>query len=201
MLMWAFRNLHWDSVEFCECLPGFEPRFPEDWNLQDRSGGCVRKADLECVNESHANGERDQFLWCLTIWGGDLVNVEQLPDGDSNARSFYIKLAASELNKRGEDLLVFDFGNSSEDTSYELGETNRLWRGEKKEVDLPRFSFASASASTNNFSIENKLGEGGFGSVYKGWEELKNEVMLIAKLQHKNLVKFWDTASSGMRRY
>ncbi|XP_019072717.1 receptor-like serine/threonine-protein kinase SD1-8 isoform X3 [Vitis vinifera] len=271
-----------DSVEFCECLPGFEPRFLEDWNLQDRSGGCVRKADLECVNESHANGERDQFLLvsnvrlpkypvtiqarsamecesiCLNscpcsayayegdecrIWGGDLVNVEQLPDGDSNARSFYIKLAASELNKRvssskwkvwlivtlavsltsvfvnygiwrrfrrkGEDLLVFDFGNSSEDTSYELGETNRLWRGEKKEVDLPRFSFASASASTNNFSIENKLGEGGFGSVYKGksqrgyevavkrlskrskqgWEELKNEVMLIAKLQHKNLVR------------
>ena len=129
-----------DSVEFCECLPGFEPRFPEDWNLQDRSGGCVRKADLQCVNESHANGERDQFLSvsnvrlpkypvtiqarsamecesiCLNscpcsayayegeecrIWGGDLVNVEQLPDGDSNARSFYIKLAASELNKRG----------------------------------------------------------------------------------------------------
>ena len=128
-----------DSVEFCECLPGFEPRFPEDWNLQDRSGGCVRKADLQCVNESHANGERDQFLLvsnvrlpkypvtlqarsamecesiCLNrcscsayayegecrIWGGDLVNVEQLPDGDSNARSFYIKLAASELNKRG----------------------------------------------------------------------------------------------------
>ena len=64
-------------------------------------------------------------------------------------------------------MLVFDFGNSLEDTSYELGETNRLWRGEKKEVDLPMFSFASVSASTNNFSIENKLGEGGFGSVYK----------------------------------
>ena len=64
-------------------------------------------------------------------------------------------------------MLVFDFGNSSEDTSYELGETNRLWRGEKKEVDLPMFSFASVSASTNNFCIENKLGEGGFGSVYK----------------------------------
>ena len=39
-----------DSLEFCECLPGFEPRFPEDWNLQDRSGGCVRKADLQCVD-------------------------------------------------------------------------------------------------------------------------------------------------------
>ena len=64
-------------------------------------------------------------------------------------------------------MLVFDFGNSLEDTSYELGETNRLWRGEKREVDLPMFSFASVSASTNNFCIENKLGEGSFGSVYK----------------------------------
>ena len=66
-------------------------------------------------------------------------------------------------------MLLFDFGNSSEDTScYELGETNnRLLRGEKKEVDLPMFSFASVSAATNNFSIENKLGDGGFGPVYK----------------------------------
>ncbi|RVW68692.1 G-type lectin S-receptor-like serine/threonine-protein kinase [Vitis vinifera] len=99
----------------------------------------------------------------------------------------------------------------SEDTNYELSEANKLWRGENKEVDLPMFSFASVSAATNNFSIENKLGEGGFGPVYKGksqkgyevavkrlskksgqgWEELKNEAMLIAKLQHKNLVKLF----------
>ena len=129
-----------DSVEFCECLPGFEPRFPEEWKLQDRSRGCVRKADLQCLNGSHAHGERDQFLMvsnvrlpeypivlqarsamecesvCLnncscsayaydgeecTVWGGDLLNVEQLSDDDSNARSFYIKLADSELNRTG----------------------------------------------------------------------------------------------------
>ena len=64
-------------------------------------------------------------------------------------------------------MLLFDLSNSSEDTTYELSEANKLWRGENKEVDLPMFSFTSVSAATNNFSIENKLGEGGFGPVYK----------------------------------
>ncbi|CAH1451209.1 unnamed protein product [Lactuca virosa] len=63
--------------------------------------------------------------------------------------------------------------------------------------------------ATNNFSINNKIGEGGFGPVYKGvledgkvvavkrlsktsqqgYEEFRNEVICIAKLQHRNLVK------------
>ncbi|KAK9269731.1 hypothetical protein L1049_001509 [Liquidambar formosana] len=75
--------------------------------------------------------------------------------------------------------------------------------------NLEVFSFADIVAATNNFSIENKLGEGGYGPVYKGelpigqeiavkrlskmskqgLEEFKNEVMLTAKLQHVNLVR------------
>ncbi|XP_058072799.1 cysteine-rich receptor-like protein kinase 10 [Magnolia sinica] len=75
--------------------------------------------------------------------------------------------------------------------------------------ELPIINFATIQAATYNFSDENKLGEGGFGPVYKGMlsdgkdiavkrlsrssgqglEEFKNEVTLIAKLQHRNLVR------------
>lgn len=36
-----------------------------------------------------------------------------------------------------------------------------------EELDLPLFDFATISDATNNFSLKNKLGEGGFGPVYR----------------------------------
>ncbi|GAY58798.1 hypothetical protein CUMW_189670 [Citrus unshiu] len=62
-----------------------------------------------------------------------------------------------------------------------------------------------ALEATNHFSHENKLGEGGFGPVYKrlsrssgqGRQEFKNEVTLIAKLQHKNLVRLLGCCLDG----
>ncbi|KAL6223764.1 hypothetical protein ACLB2K_002622 [Fragaria x ananassa] len=71
------------------------------------------------------------------------------------------------------------------------------------------FSYATIKAATNNFSNKNKLGEGGFGPVYKGTlrkgqqiavkrlsktsnqglEEFENEVTLTATLHHVNLVR------------
>ncbi|XP_061978505.1 cysteine-rich receptor-like protein kinase 10 isoform X2 [Populus nigra] len=72
-----------------------------------------------------------------------------------------------------------------------------------------QFDLSTIEAATNNFSADNKLGEGGFGEVYKGTlpnghqiavkrlsknsgqgaAEFKNEVVLVAKLQHRNLVR------------
>ncbi|XP_054787217.1 cysteine-rich receptor-like protein kinase 25 isoform X2 [Prosopis cineraria] len=72
-----------------------------------------------------------------------------------------------------------------------------------------QFSFDTIKVATNSFSDANKLGQGGFGPVYKGRlsngqniaakrlsgvsgqgdTEFKNEVLLMAKLQHRNLVR------------
>ncbi|KAK2404991.1 putative receptor protein kinase [Trifolium repens] len=72
-----------------------------------------------------------------------------------------------------------------------------------------QFNFHTIGVATDNFSESNKLGHGGFGIVYRGKLsnglviavkrlsrdsgqgdiEFKNEVLLLAKLQHRNLVK------------
>ncbi|KAK4605164.1 hypothetical protein RGQ29_013291 [Quercus rubra] len=67
----------------------------------------------------------------------------------------------------------------------------------KEEMELPILDLTTISNATDNFASSNKLGEGGFGSVYKrlsknsgqGLNEFKNEVIIISKLQHRNLVK------------
>lgn len=35
------------------------------------------------------------------------------------------------------------------------------------DIELPLYDFPTITLATNNFSTENKLGEGGFGPVYK----------------------------------
>ncbi|KAK4594742.1 hypothetical protein RGQ29_018448 [Quercus rubra] len=90
----------------------------------------------------------------------------------------------------------------------------------KKGHDVSVFSYESIMAATNNFSLESKLGEGGFGPVYRGKlltgqniavkrlsrnsgqgiNEFKNELILISKLQHTNLVKLLGCCIFGEER-
>ncbi|XP_028106934.1 G-type lectin S-receptor-like serine/threonine-protein kinase At4g27290 [Camellia sinensis] len=90
-------------------------------------------------------------------------------------------------------------------------------KSQTEDLELPLFDLAVIANSTSNFSINNKLGEGGFGRVYKGMlegeqeiavkrlsknssqglDEFKNEVICIAKLQHRNLVKLLGCCIQG----
>ncbi|KAL7244065.1 hypothetical protein ACSBR1_016319 [Camellia fascicularis] len=83
--------------------------------------------------------------------------------------------------------------------------------------ELPFMELATIMAATDNFSDSNKLGQGGFGIIYKGQlpdgkevavkrlssvseqglDEFTNEVLLILKLQHKNLVRLLGFCIDG----
>ncbi|CAN0896951.1 G-type lectin S-receptor-like serine/threonine-protein kinase At4g03230, partial [Linum grandiflorum] len=94
---------------------------------------------------------------------------------------------------------------------------NEFGEDDKRDLNVPFFDLDCILAATDFFSIDNKLGQGGFGPVYKGkfpggqeiavkrlssasaqgLEEFKNEVVLIAKLQHKNLVRLLGYCVEG----
>ncbi|OAY70658.1 G-type lectin S-receptor-like serine/threonine-protein kinase [Ananas comosus] len=52
--------------------------------------------------------------------------------------------------------------------AFDIDEVIKPWKSEESNSEFKLFDFVSVANSTNNFSIENKLGEGGFGPVYKG---------------------------------
>ncbi|KAG2240442.1 hypothetical protein Bca52824_090760 [Brassica carinata] len=80
-----------------------------------------------------------------------------------------------------------------------------------------QYDLKTIEAATNKFSRSNKLGEGGFGEVYKGTlsngtevavkrlsktsgqgiREFKNEAVLVSKLQHRNLVRLLGFCLEG----
>ncbi|XP_002272816.2 probable LRR receptor-like serine/threonine-protein kinase At1g56140 isoform X1 [Vitis vinifera] len=107
---------------------------------------------------------------------------------------FYVKWKASNLNK---DIVLLGVG--------------------------PRpntFRYAELRTATENFSATNKLGEGGFGSVYKGTlpdgrvvavkeltvasqhgkSQFITEIATISAVQHRNLVKLYGFCIKGNRR-
>ncbi|KAK4386656.1 Receptor-like serine/threonine-protein kinase SD1-8 [Sesamum angolense] len=211
----------------CSCLVGFVPRATQEWDLFDFSGGvgaggCLLfngdLVDLERMSNNSAVADL-------------YVRMDPIALPAKGKRSFVLplalampitagvlacfclcylqrKLKSKESQGAHQNLLLLDL-NSNEAAYNKRNSVRNGHREEKnKQYELPIFSFSSIVAATNDFSISNKLGEGGFGPVYKGellnkqfvavkrlsrrsgqgLEEFRNEIELIAKLQHRNLV-------------
>ncbi|PSR96329.1 G-type lectin S-receptor-like serine/threonine-protein kinase [Actinidia chinensis var. chinensis] len=255
----------------CNCLQGFEPKFPKDWGT-DWSNGCVRRAALGCNNGdwflkysgvkvpdthnsrynvsmtikeceamclkdcscmAYANSDVNAGGSGCLLWFDELVDIREFTE---NGQDLYVRMAASELvirqadhnGKKTTKIIVVSIVSTGT-VMLVLGITFYMWKKKQKpkreglkrhqgyhhkettneDLELPLFDLDTIVCATNNFAINNKLGEGGFGPVYKGTleegqeiavkllskksrqgdDEFKNEVICIAKLQHRNLVK------------
>ncbi|KAJ7948541.1 S-receptor-like serine/threonine-protein kinase [Quillaja saponaria] len=183
----------------------------------------------ECLNNcscmAYTNSDiRDGGSGCV-MWFNDLNDLKVQPEGGED---LYVRVPASELEKNNGlkwkigvivgsasviisgMLLVLCYRQRSRKNQKDCGAMLGYTSEEQKEdLELPLIDLSKIATATNNFSMDNKLGEGGFGPVYKGkledgqviavkrlsrssgqgLNEFKNEVILIAKLQHRNLVK------------
>ncbi|XP_068322417.1 G-type lectin S-receptor-like serine/threonine-protein kinase RKS1 isoform X3 [Pyrus communis] len=259
----------------CLCLPGFKPKFPQDWDMRVGSGGCQRKSgastcqnregfvkvarvkvpdssgarvnmnlslkgcgqecmkDCSCMAYASAD-ETGGGKGCMT-WYGDLIDTRTF---SNVGQDLYVRVDAvtlaqfangSVISKKARlgisllSALVFlglvfllcwlvrrkSKAGRQRKYMFFMEERTDLDDQSKINSELQFFDRTTVAAATDNFSVANKLGKGGFGSVYKGVlyngkevavkrlsknsgqgvEEFKNEVVIIAKLQHRNLVK------------
>ncbi|XP_020250182.1 receptor-like serine/threonine-protein kinase SD1-8 isoform X1 [Asparagus officinalis] len=204
-------------------------------SLDECQAACLR--NCSCTGFSSAD-IRGSGSGCI-IWSMDLIDIASSLNG---GQDFYLRLAAKDIGLAAEDIgLISSQSHKSGDAalavslSVVLGVISLLvsvacyaWRKLKwtrgnafvkeDDMELPFFELVEIEAATNNFSNENKLGEGGFGPVYKmregqeiavkrlsktslqGLGELKTEVMLMAKLQHRNLVRLLGCCLEGDER-
>ncbi|WZZ13423.1 hypothetical protein YC2023_106512 [Brassica napus] len=175
-------------------------------------------------------------IGCL-VWYRELVDVMQFSAG---GEVLSIRLASSELGGSNRTKIIVASAvsvcvfmimvlasywfwrrrhkakqNDSTTTTMETSED--AWKEELKQQDVYFFDMQTILAITDNFSIEKKLGQGGFGPVYKGKlqdgkeiaikrlssssgqgkQEFMNEIVLISKLQHRNLVRLMGCCIEG----
>ncbi|KAK9133673.1 hypothetical protein Scep_013201 [Stephania cephalantha] len=221
----AHGSCNMDNSPVCQCLEGFVPKAPGNWNSMDWSNGCERRSRLGCgegegfkryagvklpdTREAWVSltmGSRECEDMCLKncscsayasanvvdgtgclLWFGELLDVRKLID---KGQDLYVKMPASELDypsRSKKRLILVAIGVLVFSTVLLVGLVLCICRmrrqkrkgqtrnGERKygseedpeEVELPLYDFTTISAATNNFSLDNKLGEGGFGPVYK----------------------------------
>ncbi|EFH62805.1 S-locus lectin protein kinase family protein [Arabidopsis lyrata subsp. lyrata] len=197
-------------------------------NVEECQKSCLH--NCSCLAFAYING-----IGCL-MWNQDLMDAVQFSAG---GELLSIRLARSELgwNKRKKTITAsivslslfviiasaaFGFWRYRVKHNADITKdaSQVACRNDLKPQDVSGLNFFEMNTiqtATNNFSISNKLGQGGFGSVYKGKlpdgkeiavkrlssssgqgnEEFMNEIVLISKLQHKNLVRILGCCIEG----
>ncbi|XP_073284817.1 G-type lectin S-receptor-like serine/threonine-protein kinase At4g27290 isoform X1 [Primulina huaijiensis] len=206
-------------------------RYIEILALEDCKAECLK--DCSCMACTQL--DRSKGTGCL-LWLGDLIDMKDQPE---NGDDIYIRMSSSEAeNVAGSEgkkkyvtvavsltsvLVIILIGTGlflyiRKRLSYQnLRMKGQHFGSHEQNSELPLFDLSTILEATDRFSINNKLGEGGFGPVYKGMleggqeiavkrlskdsmqglDEFKNEIIFIAKLQHRNLVRLIGGCING----
>ncbi|MCD7459421.1 hypothetical protein HAX54_040878 [Datura stramonium] len=172
-----------------------QSRFSSMWMLRQLSPTIVklgrrqtgqknaRICALKLLCMAYSNAEiHNEASGCI-LWFEDLLDIRQVPEG---GQDIYIRMAASEAESKLLLLLFLFVGMDTVDsleksdekkrkkeggnfrTQKESGNYNMDYNGScAEEFEIPLFDLSTIMKATNNFSINRKIGEGGFGPVYK----------------------------------
>ncbi|KAK4577424.1 hypothetical protein RGQ29_027785 [Quercus rubra] len=199
-------------------------KFPD--HPQTVAVGSSSECESTCLNNcsctAYAYGDH------CSIWIGDLLNLQQLTSADTNGGTLYLKLAASELSssRNNKAIIIGVVLGSVAGIAILVGliafvifRRRRGAIGTAKAVEgsLVAFGYRDLQNVTKNFS--EKLGGGGFGSVFKGIlpdstviavkklesisqgeKQFRTEVSTIGTIQHVNLVRLRGFCSEGTKK-
>ncbi|PRQ52953.1 putative protein kinase RLK-Pelle-SD-2b family [Rosa chinensis] len=187
--------------------------------------GSTAQCESICLSNRSCTAYAYNSNGC-SIWIGDLLNLRQLTADDGDGKTLYLRLAASEFKdpKSKKGLIIGVAVGSAVGIAVLLGLiVFRVLRnryrviGKSVEGSLVAFEYRDLQEVTKNFS--EKLGGGGFGSVFKGTmpdssviavkklesvsqgeKQFRTEVSTIGTIQHVNLVWFRGFCSEGTKR-
>ncbi|KAL0354162.1 UNVERIFIED_CONTAM: G-type lectin S-receptor-like serine/threonine-protein kinase [Sesamum angustifolium] len=198
-------------------------------NFQLMTVGSAGECESACLNNCSCTAYAYDGNQC-SLWNGELLNLQQLNEGDGNGKTIYIRLSASSsvfsgAKKSKGAIIGAILGSIAVIVLLVAIVMVVIWRrrrqtvGSSKPVEgsLVAFAYKDLQNATKNFS--EKLGGGGFGSVFKGTlpdssviavkklesisqgeKQFRTEVSTIGTIQHVNLVRLRGFCSEGSKK-
>ncbi|KAA8519923.1 hypothetical protein F0562_014167 [Nyssa sinensis] len=173
-------------------LPQSSSSFVDDgMSLAD----CETMCRSNCSCKAYANSNITGGGSGCVIWTTDLLDMRQYAAAEGG-QDLYLKVAASDLGQGGsgsgstgtengsnKTKVIIMVGPIERSQDFLLNEavirSNNDYSGESPtdDLELPLFDFGTIVMATDNFSDANKLGQGGFGCVYKGLLDMLSKML------------------------
>lgn len=155
-------------------------KLPDLIDFQLFKNMSLKECKVECLKNcscmAYANSDI-RGPGCLLCFG-NLIDIRDIND-DGSHQYLFLRLPASELDSSrslSKKLVTITVASAISGLLIVGTALSIIWKRRMKSqglpsgmdgIDLPLYDFATVSVASDHFSQTNKLGEGGFGSVYK----------------------------------